>query len=153
KVTFETSMVKDAPVLRLDRYRVMRVMINLLHNAIKFSPSGETIYIDTEILDGPILLIRITDCGPGMSRKRLCLARTRNSVIQLSTWGLYYCRTALATMGGELWITNNRKGTTFCFTLPITGGVHAFQKPPDSNSHCDCGRPQALSRRAANSAR
>lgn len=153
KVTFETRMPEDAPVFRLDQYRMMRVMINLLHNAIKFSPTGETIYIDTEIRNGEMLLIRITDCGPGMLRKRLQPVRARNNLALPSTWGLYYCRMALAVMGGELWIetprTKHRKGTTFSFTLPIAGGVHGFQQPPDSDSHYNCGRPHALSRRAA----
>lgn len=125
QITVQAHMPDNVPVLPLDQYRVLRVVINLLHNAIKFSPAGETIYIDSEILDGKTVLIRITDRGPGMSPDRLPPARGRSNETPLTTWGLYYCRTVLAVMGGDLWIetprAKDRKGTTFSFTLPMVG--------------------------------
>jgi signal transduction histidine kinase len=123
EITFQTQVPRQAVVPPLDKHRIMRVMVNLLHNAIKFSPVGQTVYIDAEIRGDKAVLIRITDSGPGLSSNGSASVRPRSNGAPGCSWGLYYCQTALAHMGGKLWVeaqrTRNGKGTTISFTLPL----------------------------------
>ncbi len=111
-----------------DKYRISQVVINLLLNAIKFSPKSNNI---TVFLSANRASIRtsIQDFGIGISRtdldnifKRFFQAKThiRQSVAGLGL-GLYISSEIVKLHGGRIWAKSQKgKGSIFSFTLPIS---------------------------------
>ena len=117
--------------LHADTVRLQQILWNILKNAAKFTPAGGTIRIETENLDGE-LVIRITDTGVGMEPAEL--ARIFNAFAQgnhakASTGhrfgglglGLAISRRLVELHGGSIAATSAGPGTgsTFSLTLPV----------------------------------
>ena len=111
---------------RMDARLIIQVIINLVDNAIKYTPAGSHITIGAE-RQGEMAVIRISDDGPGIpdadkphvfemfytggSR----IADSRRSL----GLGLALCRSAVLAHGGEITVADNDPhGTVFSFTLP-----------------------------------
>ena len=60
-----------APLVRCDRLRLRQVLLNLMGNAVKFTPEGGTIRIDTEFPDTGGVKIAVTDTGVGIPEDQL----------------------------------------------------------------------------------
>jgi two-component system phosphate regulon sensor histidine kinase PhoR len=61
-------------LINVDKSRIYQVFLNLLDNAIKYSPNGGTIQIETKTIirnDQPLLVINIIDCGEGFAQTDL----------------------------------------------------------------------------------
>jgi two-component system cell cycle sensor histidine kinase PleC len=72
-----SSLADDLPMLRLDALRTKQVAINLVSNAIKFSPSGSVIRIVADRLACGGVELAVVDRGPGMSQEELNVAMSR----------------------------------------------------------------------------
>lgn len=107
-----------------DVEQVSRVIGNLVHNAVKFTPTGGSIRIEAEPADEDVLL-RITDDGPGIpstERSRIFerfykadRARTKGG----TGLGLAIARHIVEGHGGRIWVEGAPGGgAQFCFTLP-----------------------------------
>jgi PAS domain S-box-containing protein len=117
----------DAVTLQLDRQRVMRVMVNILNNAIKHSPEGGTVRL-TSHTDALKVKISIEDQGPGIP-SHLCLAvfdryyRVADGRGNLPSTGLglAICKAFVQAHGGLIGVVSTLgKGSTFWFTLPTS---------------------------------
>jgi signal transduction histidine kinase len=64
-VALETSLADDLPELSLDEVKIRQVVVNLLVNAVKFSPRGATVTLCTR-RDGNFARIEVCDHGPGV---------------------------------------------------------------------------------------
>ncbi|RLD79879.1 MAG: hypothetical protein DRJ10_08185 [Bacteroidetes bacterium] len=105
-----------------------RIFINLLTNAIKFSPREAKIYISTEeILDNKFVKIFIKDSGSGIPKEfidtifeKFTQVTAIDSESMRSTGlGLTFCKLAVEAHGGEIGVESKLKeGATFWFTLP-----------------------------------
>jgi two-component system, OmpR family, sensor histidine kinase KdpD len=60
----------EPPLVRVDARQVERVLVNLIENALKFSPPGAPVEVRSE-RGGPEALVRVTDRGPGLSPRDL----------------------------------------------------------------------------------
>jgi len=119
-----------------------RALLNLVSNAVKFSPPGGTITIDLESgmsspggVDGVVVSVR--DEGPGISFDDRAHLFERFTPLALpggrrpvgSGLGLAFCRKVIDLMGGEIWVESEpEKGSTFAFVLPraaIRAAAHA----------------------------
>ena len=119
-----------------------RALLNLVSNAVKFSPPGGTITIDLESgisspggVDGVVVSVR--DEGPGISVDDRAHLFERFTPLALpggrrpvgSGLGLAFCRKVIDLMGGEIWVESEpEKGSTFAFVLPraaIRAAAHA----------------------------
>jgi len=128
-----------------------RVLVNLLDNAIKFSPPESTITVRVAAVQDGILAFSVIDQGPGIPEewqdrifdKFISVeARTRGVAIG-SGLGLHFCRQAVKAQGGQIWLETGQAGsTTFHFTLPTAGGRignrysrkrQTRHKPPSNN--------------------
>jgi signal transduction histidine kinase len=123
RITIETHMI-DAPSLEADPERIFRVLSNLLGNAIKFSPVGETITVRTERSDGE-LATTVVDHGPGIAADALPHVFERYWKAQPASQvgsglGLYIAKGIVEAHGGRIWAECSDGSTRFTFTLPLT---------------------------------
>ncbi len=115
------------PLVWVDVDMIYRVLINLLENAIKFTPVTGRIDIGAQTAsDGMFVNFWVRDNGPGIppaERERIFEKFTRlrgkNRPGGLGV-GLAFCRLAVTGHGGKIWIESEvDKGTTFWLSLPV----------------------------------
>jgi len=110
-----------------DREKVRQILLNLLSNAVRYSPSGATITMSARRLDDTTVTIEVSDTGPGipLDRQRVIfepfvqldrsLTRTNEGV----GLGLSISRDLAHGMHGELTVTSApAEGSCFRLTLP-----------------------------------
>jgi two-component system phosphate regulon sensor histidine kinase PhoR len=118
-----------SPVLA-DKTRLDQVMVNLLHNAIKFTPDGGKISITAGLVGGKIppeqIVFSIQDTGVGISPddlprifERFYKADRARSAGGTGL-GLAIARHLVEAHGGKIWVESQPgKGSTFYFTLKL----------------------------------
>jgi two-component system phosphate regulon sensor histidine kinase PhoR len=107
--------IQEFPEMRLlaDEERAVRCLVNVLHNAIKFSPEGGTIWLSAEPDDGDVRLT-IKDEGPGLAPQDLnrIFERFYRSDQARGTpgtgLGLAIARHIMQAHGGRIWAENRR---------------------------------------------
>jgi len=110
-----------------DTMRLRQVLLNLMSNALKYSPPGSGIEISSVIDDGHVT-IRVRDHGLGVPvedqvhlfERFVRLERDMNSPVRGAGLGLYICKQLLTAMGGEIWVESSGipgEGSSFVFML------------------------------------
>lgn len=107
-----------------DPDRLEQVLVNLLNNALKFSPPGASVRIDVTA-EGEHAVFRVHDDGPGVSEEERPFlfvpfwqsTRDRRPGYGL---GLPIARAIVEAHGGRIWLddSHGERGSTFAFTLP-----------------------------------
>jgi signal transduction histidine kinase len=116
-----TTEWADAEVLA-DRNLIVRVIENLLDNALRYSPTGGTVTLRSERVGDAVRLV-ISDCGPGIppgERERIfsLYEQSASSDPRSRGIGLAFCRMAVEAQDGTVTAeTNDAGGTSFCVTL------------------------------------
>jgi two-component system phosphate regulon sensor histidine kinase PhoR len=124
-VTLEVNADPSAPVVRGDEDRLGQVFVNLVHNAVKFSPDGGAVALDVRREDGEVIA-SVTDHGIGISRTdqariferfyKADRARARGGGTGL---GLAIARHVIERHGGRIWVESEEgRGSTFSFAIP-----------------------------------
>jgi signal transduction histidine kinase len=117
----------NLPRLKADELRFSQILTNLLSNACKYSPEGATTTITAEEQDG-LMRIDVSDTGVGISeadRSRLFskffrVDNSSTSQVSGTGLGLFITKSIIEAHGGLIQVRGDeRKGTTFSFTLPI----------------------------------
>lgn len=115
-------------IVKADPEMITRVFVNLLANAIKFSPTGGNISVFTEIQNEHTLKLTVKDEGEGISAEykpyifdRFTQGKVRHLGLTGSTGiGLTFCRMAIESHGGEIGVhSDEHHGSSFWFTLPL----------------------------------
>jgi signal transduction histidine kinase len=107
----------------MDRERVMRVLANLIGNAIKFSPKNSKV-IGKARSDQQFVYISVKDSGPGMSEKQISEVfnhfwQARSTAEQGAGVGLAIVKTIVEAHGGTVSAESHvGNGSTFTFSLP-----------------------------------
>ncbi len=113
------------PKVFVDADMIRRVLINLLENAIKFTPVEGKIIVGAQ-RDGDSIQVSVKDNGPGIAAADQ--ERIFEKFVRLNTkegprglgLGLAYCRLAIDGHGGKIWVESEPgKGSTFKFILPV----------------------------------
>jgi PAS domain S-box-containing protein len=113
-------------VWKLDQKLIVRVLVNLIANAIKFSPSNDSIKVKAEILSDA-LQVSVSDNGRGIPAEMLetIFEPFRQTQISDSTQkggsglGLAVCKALVELHGGTIVARSKEsKGSVFLFTLP-----------------------------------
>ncbi len=130
------SLRTDAPagdqLVRADRHRLRQVLLNLLGNAIKFTPPGGAVRVG---IDGDG--ITVADTGDGIPAASMPLLftpfhRAGNSDAEGSGLGLALSRRLMRVMDGDLLlVASTAGGTTFRLVLPEP---RARLRPPDRST-------------------
>jgi signal transduction histidine kinase len=109
-----------------ERSLILRVLANLIGNAIKFSPDGSSISIGAEAeAEAGDVLFSVSDAGPGIPAEHVAHAFERywqqqGADRRGSGLGLYIAKGIVDAHGGRIWIESVLgHGTTVRFTLPI----------------------------------
>lgn len=119
--------VTDATNIMADKEMLQFVNRNLIHNAIKFSPSNSTVTISA-YKSGKDIVVAVKDEGKGMTKEKLdslfnIFSKTQYSSDKEKGSGvaLVICRDFLERMHGRIWAESEvGKGTTFLYSLPLT---------------------------------
>ncbi|BHH85039.1 ATP-binding protein [Desulforhopalus sp. 52FAK] len=117
---------KKSPNLYGVKEELQQVFINIIGNAIKFSPEDKTVYVSWEIKTEGFILFHVTDFGPGINEKEISLIFTRyyrakdvRGHLDGVGLGLAISKKIVTSYGGEIKVENNKAGgCTFSFTLP-----------------------------------
>jgi two-component system phosphate regulon sensor histidine kinase PhoR len=134
----EVEIVDETPdnlQVLADRDQVRRVLINLIHNAIKWSPPNEKIRVRASS-GGDEVIISVLDRGPGVPEEfrerifeRFYQVDPSRSGGEGTGLGLAICKHIVEAHGGRLWVEDNPeskdgKGGCFKFTLPAAEFPH-----------------------------
>lgn len=127
KIQMEINIPSDFPRVKADKSRLIQILFNLLHNAVKYTNEG-TISVTANIEDGMAKLY-ITDTGTGIDEKTLRTIfepyeQGDSSITAIGGGlglGLSICRQLVEMHGGKLQVNSILgEGSVFTFTLPIT---------------------------------
>lgn len=123
--TIDIDLMPELPDLFVDESMIKRVVINLLENAIKFTPMDGKIQLSAKLEDHQ-MLISIKDSGPGIpddAQERIFNKFTRldaKSFPKGIGLGLAFCKLAVNAHDGKIWVESEEgKGSQFNILLPL----------------------------------
>lgn len=127
-ITVECISAPDMPLLMADALRLKQILINLLGNAVKFTPENGMVRIGTQVITPDLALITVEDTGIGMSPDEMETAlrpfgqvdSAFNKRHEGTGLGLPIARALTRMHGGELRIESEKgKGTRVSLILPL----------------------------------
>jgi signal transduction histidine kinase len=122
------QMPADLPEVMMDRDLILRVVYNLIDNAIKHTRPYTNVTITAEVLsEGNAVAVAVADNGPGIPAEFQSSIFNKYQRVKRDGapkglgLGLALCRMAIEAHGGHIWMENTPGGgATFKFTLPLT---------------------------------
>jgi len=129
RILLRDDLPDDLPIIIGDPQRLHQALVNLIGNGIKYCRPSDEVTIGGEVKANEVLLY-VRDTGPGIpaaAQKHLFerfyrIPRTENEA-EGSGLGLAITRRIVEAHGGRIWMESEEgKGTTFYFTLPLTAG-------------------------------
>jgi len=130
QVRLQSKMDTGIPFVNADPDRILEVLVNLVDNAIKFTPSGGSITVNACGAEGDpdFAYISVADSGRGISPESLPLIFERlyqdANAADISRkglgLGLYITKELVNLHGGKIWVASQPgEGSVFSFTLPF----------------------------------
>ena len=129
------ALVSEAPMslppFQGDEDKLRRTLVNLLGNAIKFTPTGGTI-TTTADAEGGDVLFSVRDTGEGIPPEaferifeKFGQVENRKAGRKMSTGlGLTFCKLAVEAHGGRIWVESQAgRGSAFYFTVPLNAAA------------------------------
>jgi PAS domain S-box-containing protein len=155
-VALQVEVAANLPTLNVDPDRMEQVLINLLHNAIKFTSEG-SVTVETDMDSAGWTRMRVRDTGPGVPTAEL--ERIFDKFHQADQsgaggkprgtgLGLTLCKQIVEHYGGRIWATSEPgKGSVFTFILPPSAQSEKSPQPAElavTPSEYKPGRPLLL---------
>jgi len=129
-IKLEVQHIASLPHLYVDENKIKEVFINLIGNALKFTPQNGTITISF-LLAGKMVEVSVTDNGKGIGPQDLSklfqkFGKIDNDYLTVQSvqgtgLGLYISKAIAQLHGGNMWVHSDGigKGSIFTFSLPI----------------------------------
>jgi two-component system clock-associated histidine kinase SasA len=125
KQNIVTEIDKELPRLWVDQDMITRVLINLLDNAVKYTPNEGKIVLAAG-RKGDTVDFMVEDSGPGIPDEerdtvfnKFYRLRSEHKKTGFGL-GLAFCKLAVEAHGGRIWVDNPQgEGSCFRFSLPI----------------------------------
>jgi PAS domain S-box-containing protein len=142
---------EHVPYVAADRDKVRQVLVNLVENAIKYSPDGGRVEVAVEAHDDDRALFSVRDEGLGIpAEERARIFQKFYRVDPQMTrgvggtgLGLYICNELVSRMGGRIWVEpNEEQGSTFLFEL-AAAEPSAVQRVAADSSEREASRSPA----------
>ncbi len=127
------NLPTDLPLVQIDALLLERVVINLLENALKYTPPGSPVEISGQI-QGNELLVTVADHGPGLppgQEERIFekFYQVAPGSARGAGLGLTICRSIIEAHDGRMWAANRPEGgAVFAFTIPLLEGAPILDK-------------------------
>ena len=124
-INAEINCPVDLPKVKVDIEKILRVLLNLISNAIKFTPDGGTISISARQIDNNFIEVSVKDNGSGISKDDIPklfekFSQAKNYKKEGTGLGLSICKSIVELHHGKIWVESIQgNGSTFFFTLPI----------------------------------
>lgn len=123
-ITIDMDIAK-LPIISVDTDMITRVVINLMENAVKYTPDGSHMTLSAEQVNNRIL-VTVSDTGPGIPPEMRDSIFDKFSRVTYQDapkgigLGLAFCRLAVTAHGGRIWVeSDGENGSEFIFELPI----------------------------------
>ncbi len=124
----------EIPQVLADAERVQRVVTNLVHNAIKFTPTGGSVTVHAE-RQGNKVVIAVEDTGVGIVEQDLPRIFERFYKADRARsgggtgLGLAIAKHIIQAHGGHIWVeSEENRGSTFFFSLPIVESLNLWRQ-------------------------
>ena len=126
-VSLSVQIEKQLPPVAADEQQLRQVLVNLVENAVKYSPEGGPVTIRLRRDDDSVLW-SVSDEGlgiPASERRRVFekfyrLDPNMTRGIGGTGLGLYICRELVHRLDGRIWVeANGRRGSTFFVEIPV----------------------------------
>lgn len=125
-LNLKTDIPHDTPCVYADQERIRQVVVNLLDNAIKYTPRGGTLQVSVLHRTSQKVQVSICDSGPGIpeeNRDRIFQEHfrlARDEAQEGYGIGLSLCKRIIAAHYGNIWVDSSfTKGSCFHFNLPV----------------------------------
>lgn len=127
KVSLELDIADGLPLLWGDERRLKQIMVNLMNNAVKFTPSGGTVTVSAHLSIEGDFLVSVDDTGIGMSEAEVQIAMSQFGQVDSSLvrkhegtgLGLPLTKGLVALHGGALDVQSEKgQGTKVTVTFP-----------------------------------
>jgi two-component system phosphate regulon sensor histidine kinase PhoR len=126
-ISFKLNLAPELPKIRADETRFSQVMINLLDNAIKYTPENGSVTVTAKVVNNS-LQVDIKDTGIGISEKDLPriferfyrVDKARSRELGGTGLGLSIVKHIVQAHSGQVWVKSELGlGSTFSFTIPL----------------------------------
>lgn len=127
-VSLTVASVESLPCVQGDRDKLEQIFVNLISNAIKFTPSGGQVTIETSVSQSGFVQTCVADTGCGIDAAHLPNIFEEFSKVpsamptsQGAQLGLWITKTLVTMHRGRIWVESQpQAGSRFYFTLPIS---------------------------------
>ncbi|GIL12462.1 MAG: hypothetical protein BroJett038_11820 [Chloroflexota bacterium] len=129
ELDIQVKVAEDLPIINADTNMLERAIINLVDNAIKYTPSGGSVKVEVKHA-GNQVLVMVKDSGLGISpenqkhlfERHVRIPRQEHKKIKGSGLGLFIVRSVAQRHGGHAWVESQEdKGSTFYLSIPLEG--------------------------------
>ncbi|MEK6221171.1 MAG: cell wall metabolism sensor histidine kinase WalK [Chloroflexota bacterium] len=127
-ITIKANLSENLPKVLVDKDRITQVLINLIGNALQYTPSGGNVIIG-QYIEGEMVFITISDTGVGIQTEQLSqvfdrfyrVDKSRSRAGGGSGIGLTIAKHLVEANGGNIWVQSlgQDHGSKFTFSLPI----------------------------------